>query len=157
MYFEGCNGSLGCTILLSGKLELDEEGEYQRQRARWGNANDFSEQMEKSLLREPEIKRVKMALREMMTMARNVILEKAFLFQIYTKIPKRLSAQGELEDDSPFLIKKKVENRRIMVITSVFMKKGVSLLKEAEESKVDVSRQEVKLLASKINDNNLSG
>jgi hypothetical protein len=51
IYFEGCNPALGCTILLSGNVQTELE----------------------------ELKKVKLALREMLKLARNVVLERAFL------------------------------------------------------------------------------
>lgn len=53
IFFEGCNPALGCTILLSG---------------------DFYYEFD-------EMKKVKVALREMLSLARNITLEKAFLYQ----------------------------------------------------------------------------
>lgn len=51
IFFEGTNPALGCTILLSGNIlnEID------------------------------ELKKVKLALREMLKLARNVVLERQFL------------------------------------------------------------------------------
>jgi hypothetical protein len=54
LYFEGTNPILGCTILLSGYLEV--EGK--------------------------ELQDVKLALREILKLARNVVLERSFLDQI---------------------------------------------------------------------------
>jgi|LauGreDrversion4_2_1035121.scaffolds.fasta_scaffold2982972_1 hypothetical protein len=51
IFFEGTNPALGCTILLSGNIQTEIE----------------------------ELKRVKKALREMLKLARNVVLERAFL------------------------------------------------------------------------------
>ena len=51
IYFEGTNPALGCTILISGNIPSELE----------------------------ELKKVKTALREMLKLARNVVLERAFL------------------------------------------------------------------------------
>jgi len=58
MCFEGCNPSLGCTICLTGnfKTELD------------------------------HLRVIKGALREMLALARNVVLEKTYLFYGYCKV-----------------------------------------------------------------------
>jgi hypothetical protein len=52
VFFEGTNSALGCTILISGNMEEELD----------------------------ELKKVKQALREMLKLARNVVLERAFLF-----------------------------------------------------------------------------
>lgn len=51
LFFEGCNPALGCTILLSGNINTEQE----------------------------ELRKVKTALKEMLSLARNVVLERAFL------------------------------------------------------------------------------
>ena len=100
IYFEGTNPALGCTILLSGNIatELD------------------------------ELKKVKQALREMLKLARNVILERAFLLQLNCSIPKPIyDEKGMLNvSESPFLITKNIQNRQTLVMSVVTMKKGVN-------------------------------
>jgi hypothetical protein len=99
IYFEGTNPALGCTILLSGN-----------------KVTDFD-----------ELKRVKQALREMLKLARNVILERAFLLQLNCQIPKPVyDDKGTLvASESPFLITKNIMNRQTLVMSTVNMKKGV--------------------------------
>lgn len=99
IYFEGTNPALGCTILLSGNKVTELE----------------------------ELKRVKTAFREMLKLARNVILERAFLLQLNCRInPPVYDAQGALvATQSPFLITKSVANRQTLVMSKVTMKKGV--------------------------------
>jgi hypothetical protein len=54
IFFEGCEPHLGCTILISGDTYVELE----------------------------ELKKVKLALREMLKLARNVFLERYFLSQM---------------------------------------------------------------------------
>jgi hypothetical protein len=62
------------------------------------------------LLELEELKKVKQALREMLKLARNVILEKAFLLQLGCNIPKPVyDEKGQLNaDESPFLINRNI-------------------------------------------------
>ena len=62
LYFEGTNPILGCTILLSGNREVEEK----------------------------ELQDVKLALREILKLARNVVLERSFLDQINLQVPRPL-------------------------------------------------------------------
>ena len=100
LYFEGTNPILGCTILLSGNRDLEEK----------------------------ELQDVKTALREMLKLARNVVLERAFLDQINSQIPKPINDErgNLLPVNSPFLITKNIKNRSILVLNKVIMKKGVA-------------------------------
>jgi hypothetical protein len=99
LYFEGTNPILGCTILLSGNRDFDEK----------------------------ELQDVKSALRDMLRLARNVVLERAFLDQINFQVPRPLhDERGNLiPANSPFLITKNIKNRSILVLNKVIMKKGV--------------------------------
>jgi len=99
IYFEGTNPALGCTILLSGNKATELK----------------------------ELRDVKNAFREMLKLARNVILERAFLLQLNCRInPLTYDAQGALvASQSPFLITKSVANRQILVMNKVTMKRGV--------------------------------
>lgn len=60
-----------------------------------------------------ELKKVKQALREMLKLARNVVLEKAFLLQLNCNIPKPVySEDGSLNVlESPFLVTRNIPNR----------------------------------------------
>ncbi len=90
---------MGCTILLSGNLltELD------------------------------ELRKVKQALKEMLKLARNVILERQFLLQLNTQIPRAyLDESSSLNvAESPFLITRNISNRQTLVLSKVIMKKGI--------------------------------
>lgn len=98
--FDGTNPALGCTILISGNMqeELD------------------------------ELKKVKQALREMLKLARNVVLERAFLLQLNCNIPKPVyNEDGSLNaHESPFLVTRNIPNRQTFVVSKVIMKKGVA-------------------------------
>ena len=72
-----------------------------------------------------EVKRVKKALREMLKLARNVVLEKAFLFQMRVHLPPPVPSDSFLEN-SPFLIHKNVNNRSVLVTAKAVMKKGLT-------------------------------
>lgn len=100
LYFEGTNPILGCTILLSGNRDLEEK----------------------------ELQDVKGALREMLKLARNVVLERAFLDQINCQVPRPLYDEKGILNiyNSPFLITKNIKNRSILVLNKVIMKKGVA-------------------------------
>ena len=102
LYFEGTNPILGCTILLSGNRDLEEK----------------------------ELQDVKLALREMLKLARNVVLERAFLDQINCHIPRPIYDERGILNSfvSPFLITKNIKNRSILVLNKVIMKKGVANL-----------------------------
>lgn len=85
IYFEGTNPALGCTILISGNLSIEID----------------------------ELKKVKQALREMLKLARNVVLERAFLSQLNCSIPKpHYDEKGQMVvADSPFLVTRNIQNR----------------------------------------------
>jgi hypothetical protein len=95
LYFEGTNPILGCTILLSGNREV--EGK--------------------------ELQEVKLALREILKLARNVVLERSFLDQINCQVPRPLL--DDKSSTSPYLITKNIKNRSMLVLNKVIMKKGV--------------------------------
>ena len=95
LYFEGTNPILGCTILLSGNREVDEK----------------------------ELQEVKVALREILKLARNVVLERSFLDQINCQVPRPIL--DEKSSTSPFLITKNIKNRSMLVLNKVIMKKGI--------------------------------
>jgi hypothetical protein len=82
IYFEGTNPALGCTILISGNRAIENE----------------------------ELKKVKTALREMLKLARNVVLERAFLFQLNCAIPKPVFDDKGLlvVAESPFLVTRNI-------------------------------------------------
>lgn len=97
LYFIGTNPALGCTILLSGNLSLEKE----------------------------ELKNVKEGLKEMLKLARNIVLERSFLYQMNCKIPNPFTEAGLINAaESPFLITKNIENRSSLVVNKVIMKKG---------------------------------
>lgn len=83
--FEGTNPALGCTILISGNMQDEID----------------------------ELKKVKQALREMLKLARNVVLERAFLLQLNCHIPKPVyNEDGSLNvGESPFLVTRNIPNR----------------------------------------------
>ena len=60
LVFDGCNPALGCTICLSGPLSTEKE----------------------------ELKVVKLALKRALTLAKNIVLERAFLIQIQCEVPE---------------------------------------------------------------------
>ena len=60
LVFDGCNPALGCTICLSGPVATQKE----------------------------ELKTVKLALRRALILARNIVLERAFLIQINCEVPE---------------------------------------------------------------------
>ncbi len=64
----------------------------------------------------------------MLKLARNVVLERAFLDQINCQIPRPIhDEKGHLLPiNSPFLITKNIKNRSILVLNKVIMKKGVA-------------------------------
>jgi hypothetical protein len=97
LYFEGTNPILGCTILLSGNREVEEK----------------------------ELQEVKLALREILKLARNVVLERSFLDQINCQVPRPL-LDDKVTTTSPYLITKNIKNRSMLVVNKVIMKKGVS-------------------------------
>lgn len=100
LYFEGTNPILGCTILLSGNREV--EGK--------------------------ELQEVKLALREILKLARNVVLERSFLDQINCQVPRPTVLDEKLGSSfsySPYLITKNIKNRSMLVLNKVIMKKGV--------------------------------
>jgi hypothetical protein len=97
LYFEGTNPILGCTILLSGNREVEEK----------------------------ELQEVKLALREILKLARNVVLERSFLDQINCQVPRPL-LDDKVTTISPYLITKNIKNRSMLVLNKVIMKKGVS-------------------------------
>lgn len=96
LYFEGTNPILGCTILLSGNREVEEK----------------------------ELQEVKLALREILKLARNVVLERSFLDQINCQVPRPL-LDDKMNTSSPYLITKNIKNRSMLVLNKVIMKKGV--------------------------------
>ena len=101
LYFEGTNPILGCTILLSGNREVEEK----------------------------ELQEVKLALREILKLARNVILERSFLDQINCQVPRPLlddKLSTTTTTSSPYLITNNIKNRSMLVLNKVIMKKGVS-------------------------------
>ena len=100
LYFEGTNPILGCTILLSGNREVEEK----------------------------ELQEVKLALREILKLARNVVLERSFLDQINCQVPRPLldDKVTTTTSSSPYLITKNIKNRSMLVLNKVIMKKGVS-------------------------------
>ena len=55
-----------------------------------------------------ELLNVKIALREMMKLARNVVLEKVYLFYSHIQIPKDYSDRLNPVEKTPFLITKKI-------------------------------------------------
>lgn len=75
--FEGCNSALGCTIVLSGPVQPEPEKKKSKAQL---DVEDYSELS--------DLKKVKLALREMLKLSRNVILEKTFLYQLYISVPK---------------------------------------------------------------------
>ena len=101
IYIEGTNPSLGGTIVLSGDLLTESE----------------------------ELRKIKNFLREALKLARNIFLERTFLSQINSKIPKFIISEAGIvnENESPFLITKKVANRTTLVVTKVIMKKGTGV------------------------------
>jgi hypothetical protein len=75
-----------------------------------------------------ELKKVKKALSDMLKLARNVVLECAFLLQLNCNIPKPIyNEDGTLNaGESPFLVTRDIANRQILVVSKVIMKKGVA-------------------------------
>ena len=75
------------------------------------------------------MRKIKNFLREALKLARNIFLERTFLSQINSKIPKFIISEAGIvnENESPFLITKKVANRTTLVVTKVIMKKGTGV------------------------------
>ena len=73
-----------------------------------------------------ELKKVKSALREMLKLARNVVLERAFLMQLNCHVPKSMTEDNMSVNasESPFLISRNILNRQTLVLSNVIMKKG---------------------------------
>ena len=69
---------------------------------------------------------VKLALREILKLARNVVLERSFLDQINCQVPRPLLDDKVTTSSSPYLITKNIKNRSMLVLNKVIMKKGVS-------------------------------
>lgn len=62
----------------------------------------------------------------MLKLARNVVLERAFLMQIGCSIPRSLNDDNTINvNESPFLITRNIKNRQTLVLSKVIMKKGV--------------------------------
>ena len=105
MYFEGTNSALGCTILLSGPLDKERE----------------------------ELKKVKLALRDMLKLTRNVVLERHFLMQLNCVVPSpsvslcdhQHPSDTHPDLESPFLIRRNILNRQTLVLSKVIIKKGI--------------------------------
>lgn len=64
----------------------------------------------------------------MLHMARNVILERAFLYQL--KI-------NPGEGDSPYLVTRNIKNRSTLVLYKVMIKKGLQTLKNEQTKRVN--------------------
>lgn len=64
----------------------------------------------------------------MLKLARNVVLERAFLLQLNCLIPKPLfNEDGTLNaQESPFLVTRNITNRQTLVVSKVIMKKGIA-------------------------------
>lgn len=64
-------------------------------------------------------------MREMLKLARNIVLERSFLYQMNCKVPYPFTESGLINAaESPFLITKNIENRSSLVVNKVIMKKG---------------------------------
>ena len=98
LYFEGTNPILGCTILLSGNREVEEK----------------------------ELQEVKLALREILKLARNVVLERSFLDQINCQVPRPPPGrQNDHDYELTVSDHKNIKNLSLLVLNKVIMKKGV--------------------------------
>ena len=65
----------------------------------------------------------------MLKLARNIVLERSFLYQMNCKIPFPFNDQGEINiTESPFLSTKNIKNRQTIVFNKVIMKKGIAQL-----------------------------
>lgn len=64
----------------------------------------------------------------MLRLARNIVLERAFLLQLNCSIPKPMfDDKGKLlVSESPFLINRNILNRQTLVMSKVIMKKGIA-------------------------------
>lgn len=61
----------------------------------------------------------------MMQLARNVVLERSFLMDLNTQIPRALLDDESVNvAESPFLITRNIANRQTLVLSKVIMKKA---------------------------------
>ena len=64
----------------------------------------------------------------MLKIARNIVLERAYLSQLYCQIPRSLNEDNTINDmDTPFLITKNIPSRQTLVLNKVIMKKGIGM------------------------------